>query len=113
MTIGPTGIAVATMISGWINVGLLVATLRRREGFKLDRTFRRRLAGICASSAVMGAVVFALVPLLGTWFDPASGLLAQGVALLCLVGSGLVVYLAAADLFGAAKIRWLIKEIGA
>ena len=113
MTIGPTGIAVATMISGWINVGLLVATLRRREGFKLDRTFRRRLAGICASSAVMGAVVFALVRLLGPWFDPASGLLAQGMALLCLVGSGLVVYLAAADLFGAAKIRGLIKEIGA
>jgi putative peptidoglycan lipid II flippase len=113
LAIGATGIAVATMLSGWINVGLLVAALRRRDGFKLDQTFRRRFAGICAASAVMGSVVFALVKFLGPWFAPSSGLLVQGGALIVLVGGGLMVYLAAAELFGAAKIRSLIKEIGA
>ncbi len=113
LAIGPTGIAIATMLSGWINVGLLVLTLRRRDGFKLDHTFRRRFAGICAASAVMGVIVFALVELFAPWFGPTSGLLAQGAALITLVGTGLVVYLAAVELFGAAKISNILKEIGA
>jgi putative peptidoglycan lipid II flippase len=112
MAIGGTGIAIATMLSGWINVGLLVATLKRRDSFKLDQTFRRRFAGICAASAVMGGVVLALVKLLAPWFAPASGLVAQAAALITLVGMGLVVYLAAAQLFGATKIYNIIKEIG-
>ena len=113
VAIGATGIAIATMLSGWINVALLITTLRRRGDFKLDQTFRRRFAGICAASAVMGSVVFALVKLLGPWFAPASGLLMQSAALIALVGVGLIMYLVAAELFGAAKIRAVIKEIGA
>jgi putative peptidoglycan lipid II flippase len=113
LALGPTGIAIATMLSGWINVGLLVVTLKRRDDFKLDQIFRRRFAGICAASAVMGAVVFALVRLLDPWFAASSGLPAQGAALITLVGIGLVVYLGTAQLFGAAKIRNIIREIGA
>jgi putative peptidoglycan lipid II flippase len=113
LAIGPTGIASASMLSGWINVGLLIATLKRRDGFRPDQTFRRRFAAICAASAVMGAVVFALVKLLDPWFAPTSGLLAQGAALITLVGVGLLVYLGTADLLDAAKIKNIIKEIGA
>src|SRR4029078_3577058 len=113
MAIGATGIAIATMLSCWINLGLLVATLKRRDSFKLDQTFRRRFAGICAASAVMAGVVFALVKLLAPWFAPASGLVAQAAALITLVSVGLVVYLAAAELFRATKIQHIIKEIGA
>ncbi len=113
LAVGFTGIAIASMLSGWINVGLLIATLKRRDGFKPDQTFRRRFAGICAASAVMGAVVFALVKLLDPWFAPTSGLPAQGAALITLVGVGLLVYLGTAELLGAAKIKNIIKEIGA
>jgi putative peptidoglycan lipid II flippase len=109
MVVGATGIAIATMLSGWINVALLVTTLRRREMFTLDQTFRRRSAGILAASAVMGVVVFALVEFLDPWFAPASGLIAQGTALMTLVATGLLVYLGAAHLFGAANFRDLIK----
>ncbi len=112
MAIGAVGIAIATMLSGWINVGLLVATLKRRGGFAPDQVFRRRFAGISAASAVMGVVVYALVKLLDPWFQPASGLAAQAIALIALVGLGLVVYLGAAELFGAAKFRDLIKDMG-
>jgi hypothetical protein len=62
---------------------------------------------------VMGVVVFALVKLLAPWFQPASGLLAQAIALVALVAGGLVVYLGAAELFGAAKFRSLIKDMAA
>jgi len=113
LAVGFTGIAIASMLSGWINVGLLIATLKRRDGFKPDQTFRRRFAGICAASAVMGVVVFALVKLLDPWFAPTSGLPAQGAALITLVGVGLLVYLVTAELLGAAKIKNIIKEIGA
>ncbi len=113
LAVGFTGIAIASMLSGWINVGLLIATLKRRDGFKPDQTFRRRFAGICAASAVMGGVVFALVKLLDPWFAPTSGLPAQGAALITLVGVGLLVYLGTAELLGAAKIKNIIKEIGA
>ena len=112
MLVGATGIAVATMLSGWLNVALLAATLRRREGLRLDRTFRRRFAGILAASAVMGVVVFALVNLLDPWFVPARGLFAQGTAMLTLVATGLLVYLGAAHVFGAAQFRDLIKDAG-
>jgi len=112
LAVGFTGIAIASMLSGWINVGLLIATLKRRDGFKPDQTFRRRFAGICAASAVMGGVVFALVKLLDPWFAPTSGLPAQGAALITLVGVGLLVYLGTAELLGAAKIKNIIKEIG-
>src|SRR5262249_21958438 len=111
LAVGFTGIAIASMLSGWINVGLLIATLKRRDGFRPDQTFRRRFAAICAASAVMGAVVFALVKLLDPWFAPTSGLLAQGAALITLVGVGLLVYLGTADLLDAAKIKNIIKEI--
>jgi putative peptidoglycan lipid II flippase len=113
LAVGFTGIAIASMLSGWINVGLLIATLKRRDGFKPDQTFRRRFAGICAAGAVMGGVVFALVKLLDPWFAPTSGLPAQGAALITLVGVGLLVYLGTAELLGAAKIKNIIKEIGA
>ena len=108
--IGATGIAIATTLSGWINVALLVATLRRREGFRLDRTFRRRCVGILAASVVMGAVVFALVHFLEPWFDPARGLFAQVAAMSTLVVIGLLAYLGAAHLFGAARFRELITD---
>jgi putative peptidoglycan lipid II flippase len=113
VAIGAVGIASATMLSGWINVALLVITLKRRGGFAPDRTFRGRFAGISAASLVMGVVVFALVKLLAPWFQPASGLLAQAIALVALVAGGLVVYLGAAELFGAAKFRSLIKDMAA
>ena len=113
LAVGATGIAIASMLSGWINVGLLIATLKRRDGIKPDQIFRRRFAGICAASAVMGVVVFALVKLLDPWFAPTSGLPAQGAALITLVGAGLLVYLVTAELLGAAKIKNIIEEIGA
>jgi len=58
----------------------------------------------------MGMVVFALVKFLEPWFAPASGLVAQGTALVTLVATGLLVYLGAARLLGAAQFRDLIKD---
>lgn len=109
-TIGATGIAIATTLSGWINVALLLAKLKQRESFTFDPIFRRRCLGILAASALMGAVVFALVRVFHPWFDPAAGLFAQAAAMSALVGLGLLAYLGAAHVFGAAKFGDLIKD---
>jgi putative peptidoglycan lipid II flippase len=108
--IGATGIAIATALAGWVNVALLFGKLRQREGFAFDTLFRRRALGNVAASALMGAVVIALLGLLAPWFDPAYGLIVQAPALAILVGLGLLTYLGAAHLFGAAKFRDLIED---
>jgi hypothetical protein len=46
---------------------------------------------------------------LGPWFAPESGFLTQATALVVLCGAGLLVYLGAAQLFGAAHFRELVR----
>ena len=96
-------------LAGWMNVALLVAELARREGFMLDRTFRRRLAGIAGACAAMGAVLFALVRVLD--FAPQSGLIVQAVSLIVLIAGGFATYLAAGTLLGALQPRALLKDL--
>jgi putative peptidoglycan lipid II flippase len=112
LLIGATGIAVATALSGWLHVALLIGKMRERDSFSLDQTFRRRFAGIVGASLAMGAVVLVLGNLLDPWFAPQSGLLLQGFALVVLVAAGLFTYLGAAHLLGAAQFRDLISDSG-
>ena len=60
VVLGAVGIAIATTIAGWLQAALLAATLRERDEFALDQTFKRRLPAILAASLIMGAVVWAL-----------------------------------------------------
>jgi putative peptidoglycan lipid II flippase len=109
--IGATGIALATTLCGWINVGLLAAALKRRGEFVLDETFRRSFQGIVLASVIMGVAVWALASFLDPWFAPAQGIIVQAAALLALVCTGLLIYTAAADLLGAFKLKALIGSL--
>jgi putative peptidoglycan lipid II flippase len=109
LTIGATGIAIAAMLSGWLNVALLVTDLIRREVFRPDQIFRRRLTGIIAASAVMAVAVFVLVGAVDPWFGSSRGIAVQATALLTLILTGLVVYLGTAYLLNATHFRELIK----
>jgi putative peptidoglycan lipid II flippase len=109
LLIGATGLALATALAGWMNVALLVAELARREDFVLDRTFRRRLAGIAGACAVMGAVVFTLVRVLN--FAPQSGMIVQTASLLVLIAGGFATYLVAGTLLGALQPRTLLNDL--
>jgi putative peptidoglycan lipid II flippase len=113
MAIGGTGIAIATTLSGWLNVGLLVASLKRRGEFALDAGFRRALLGILLATVSMGGAVALIGRALAPYFAPDNGILTQTASLLALVAGGLLVYLVAAELFGAAKWRNLLKDIRA
>ena len=92
LLIGATGIAIATTLSGWINVALLVACLEGRGEFALDATFRRALLGILAATVSMGGALLAIARLLEPYFAPEYGIPAQAAALLALVAGGLLLY---------------------
>ncbi len=76
--IGGTGIAIAAMLSGWINVALLVLELKRRGEFALDSQFRRALLGILLATLCMGIAVFGIERLLDPYFAPSNGIAIAG-----------------------------------
>jgi putative peptidoglycan lipid II flippase len=108
---GAVGIVVATTLAGWLQVALLAGTLRTREEFALDATFRRRFPGICGASLIMGAVVWAMAHGLEHWFDPANGLLVQVAALAGLVATGLAVYGATVWVLGVVRPQALLARL--
>ena len=109
--IGATGIALATALTGWINVTLLATELKRRGEFALDATFRRAIVGIVLATVAMSAVLWWLASSLNPWFAPERGLLVQVLALLALICGGLLAYLAVGTLAGALKPRTLLKDL--
>jgi putative peptidoglycan lipid II flippase len=100
------GIAVATTLGGWLNAGLLYATLVKRGNFEPDARLGGALRRIVIASAVMGVAVWIAAVLLQEWFAT-PGVLRRGGALGLLVGSGLVVYAAAVLASGAIEVRQL------
>lgn len=111
MILGAVGIAIATTISGWINVLLLANELRRRGEFALDATFRRSLIGIALASVAMGLVVWWLTANLDPWFGSENGILIQALALITLITGGLFTYVVAGTLLGAIKPRSFLKDL--
>jgi putative peptidoglycan lipid II flippase len=109
--LGAVGIAIATSLTGWINVVLLAQELRRRGEFELDDQFRRALVGIVLASAAMGAVLWWLTTALEPWYAPERGLLVQIAALAGLIGAGLFTYLVVGTFAGALKPRTLLRDL--
>jgi putative peptidoglycan lipid II flippase len=111
--LGAVGIAIATTLAGWLHVGLLAGTLKSREEFALDATFRRHFPGICIASLAMGAMVWVMTYALNDWFAPERGLITQIVALALLVGTGLAVYAGAIELLGVVRLKSLLHRLTA
>jgi putative peptidoglycan lipid II flippase len=101
------GIAVATTLGGWLNAGLLWATLVRRGHFVLDKRMARAFATILLSSVVMGFGLVAAAHFLGPYFVTGQGFLVHILALAALVGAGLVVYAAVVLATGTINLRQL------
>jgi putative peptidoglycan lipid II flippase len=113
VVLGAVGIAIATTIAGWLQAALLAATLRERDEFALDRTFKRRFPAILAASLIMGVVVWGLAYGLSPWFEPSNGVVVQIASLFLLVGTGLGVYAGTAAALGAFDVKSLLARLGA
>ena len=105
------GIAVATTLGGWLNAGLLYATLAKRAEFVADARLKRALPRILLASALMGLVLWILAGLLAPQLAAASGLLTRAAALATLVGAGFIVYSTAALALGIVGLRQLRGQL--
>lgn len=91
MGYGAPGIAFATAIAGWLQLGLMARILNRINEVHFDERFRYVFPRIIAASTIMGIVVYMLGQQLAPYFG-VDGVM-RAVALLALVGGGGVVYL--------------------
>lgn len=97
------GIALATALSAWLNVGLLAWVLKKRGYFHLDDRLRTKAPRIVGASVLMAAIVGTA----GWWAEPlmaASGQGQRALWLAGLVGGGIVLFALLAQLTGAARL---------
>lgn len=109
---GYIGVAAAIALSGWVGAGLLGFVLHRRGWLRLDDNAKRRLPRIALATVVMGVMVAAALHA-AAWLLPNLAATAVGrlELLFALVAVGMVVYGAAIDLFGVAKLRELAAAV--
>lgn len=99
------GLALATALSAWVNAGALALVLRRRGQLALDLKLRRSMlrgaVAVLAMAAALAVAVRGFAPL----FE--GSIMAQGLALACLVAAGGAVYGLGLQLLGVATIGGL------
>lgn len=107
------GMAFATAFSAWLNVILLVLIVERRGWFMIDKRNEDRLPRIVAACVVMGAALWGVQQVLGSWLA-IPGI--RYLALAALIVFGILVYGVAAHLIGAVRLDevrgWLRRKPG-
>ena len=100
------GLAVATVISQWLNAGLLAFFLVRRGQFHFDARLSCRLWRILSATAIMAAAVMALDWLLGVEFRGwlGGGASEKALSLGAIVIGGMAAYAVSAHVLGAANL---------
>lgn len=105
------GMAMATSIASWVNLGLMVLILHRRGIFMPDALLKRRLSRLVAATLVMAGVVhFASTMAQAALEGP---MLERTLALGLVIAAGGTTFLAAAFVFGAydpAFVKRLLKR---
>ena len=104
------GIALATTLAGWLNVGLLALVLARRGFLKPDRRLKRNLPLSILACAGMAAVLWSLEREVAPLFDGGTG--ERVAALAALVGAGLASYGALAAAAGLLPLRSFFRRRG-
>jgi putative peptidoglycan lipid II flippase len=109
LTLAQLGIAVALSTAGWVNALLLIAVLRRRGHFALDRRARGALPRILLAAFGMGALLL----LLQHWalVDAfAAGFTAKLLALIADIGAGMLGFALLAVALGLADWRMIKRS---
>lgn len=102
--IGHVGIALATSLAGWVNAGLLWATLRHRGHYAADARLRKRLPMTVLASAIMGAALWLALPFVNQLFSPETILIFRIAALAALVCLGAIIFFVAGHITGAVRL---------
>jgi len=109
--LGIVGIASATAIGAWLNVIMLYAILQKRGHYALNAPLIRRLFSQLLATGAMTALLYYLMPQLGSW--PGGNAIERILSIAALVSAGMPVYFGAAALTGAvdrSRIALLLKR---
>ncbi len=101
------GLAAATAIASWVNVGLLTWGLVRRGHFQVDARLRRRFPRMVLAAVLMGAALWGMDQALGPWSGPEVKELPRVLSLAAVVIGGMAVYGVVSQLTGALRLREL------
>lgn len=108
---GLYGLALALMLTSWLNCAMLYATLRRRGHFHVERAVGARVVRQLIAAAAMGATILLLDRGIGHWLGGST--LQRLVGLAALIGSSGIVYFGVGWLIGAVDkddIRMLLRR---
>jgi len=107
---GVLGLAIATSLSAWINVALLLGTLMREKAWTPSPAFVSRIGRVVAASLAMAALLLAA----GIGYETLSRLfLAKEVAVVAICGAGALVYAVCIVLFRAvtpAELKAVLRR---
>lgn len=102
------GIAAATSLAGWVNAGLLFATLIKRKAFRPDPVLYNRALGFVIASLALMIVATLIAQNFSSWFFDAGTLMATAALTVLVLGSAAIFFLIC-QLSGAFPVRDLIK----
>jgi len=107
---GVLGLAIATSLSAWINVALLLGTLMREKAWTPSPAFVSRIGRVVAASLAMASLLLAA----GIGYETLSRLfLAKEVAVVAICGAGALVYAVCIVLFRAvtpAELKAVLRR---
>ncbi|MEO0642388.1 MAG: murein biosynthesis integral membrane protein MurJ [Pseudomonadota bacterium] len=98
-TLGVVGVALASVVGAWINVGFLLVVLAMRGHYRVPSKLLLRLGRQAVAAAAMGAALYYTNDLLAGWYS--AGLFARLGALAALVAAAVIVYFGLAFALGA------------
>ena len=99
------GLALATAIAAWVNVGLLAFGLSRRGYMQLDQRLWQRLPRLLIAAGSMGVFLWFGSPMLMDWYGQGEVMRALGIA--SLVVCGALIFALAAQMVGALRVSEL------
>ncbi|MEN3975430.1 murein biosynthesis integral membrane protein MurJ [Emcibacter sp. SYSU 3D8] len=101
------GLAAATAIASWINVGLLAWGLHKRGHFTIDARLRQRFPRMLLAAAAMGLALWGASMVSGSWSGAEVKELPRILKLAAIVVGGIAVYGIVSQLVGALRLREL------
>lgn len=96
------GIAMATSIASWVNVGWLAFRLRKHRHFKADQQLFTSIPRILTATLLMGIVVELLAKAMTSYLS--SSQLTRFISLIFIIGAGIAVYGALCFIFNLFSI---------
>ncbi|MEZ5692030.1 MAG: murein biosynthesis integral membrane protein MurJ [Rickettsiales bacterium] len=106
------GLALATSIASWVNVILLLRSLRNKSWILVEKQMLSQMIKIFVVSLIMGVVLWLLVPFAMPYMVSDAEQYIRFISLILLCLSGVVVYFVAGFIFGVTQSkRFLLGAI--